>query len=76
MLAYVQSFDRVNKGNGAATDVKCDPGGKAFVNAQHFAACGDDSPPLAGAQPPFADSPVTFASWGFMLDASDERSGR
>jgi hypothetical protein len=46
MIAYVKSFERVKKGDANITDVLVDPGGKALINPEHFAACGDDSPPL------------------------------
>lgn len=48
-VAEVIAFERVTDENGAHVgEVKTDPGGESLTVVEHFADCGDDSPPLPG----------------------------
>jgi hypothetical protein len=56
--AVVQSFERVSDENGNGVDVKIETAGADNVDeAEHFANCGDDAPPLPGDFAAISDAP-------------------
>jgi hypothetical protein len=64
-IATVVGIERAEREDGAkVTDVQVDPGGSANVSAEHFAAAGDDAPPLPG------DSAITVPSSGRGKEAA------
>jgi len=58
-VAKLLSFVRVDRNGAKISDVKGDPGGGANVTAEHYAAPGDDSVPLAGDYFATVDGPGT-----------------
>jgi hypothetical protein len=47
-LAKLLSFVRAPRNGANVSDAKVDPGGGSVITAEHFAAAGDDSHPVAG----------------------------